>query len=97
MDTIDLRKEIDVLRKEGFQEAYVVDDPPEKIYPPHKHPYRSVHMIIEGEMAITANGSTEVLRPGNRSDVGANVLHNVTIGPCGCMYIVAEDQKIDVL
>ena len=37
MDTIDLRKEIDVLRQEGFKEAYVVDDPPGKIYPPHEH------------------------------------------------------------
>ncbi len=94
MDTIDLRKEINILRQEGFKEAYVVDDPPGKIYPPHQHPYRSVHMIIEGEMSITAEGKTEVLHPGSRSDVGANVLHNVTIGPNGCMYIVAEDQVV---
>ncbi len=93
MNTIDLRREIDILRKEGFEEAYVVDDPPGKIYPPHQHPYRSVHMIIEGEMALTANGKTEVLKPGSRSDVGADVMHNVTIGPSGCMYIVAEEQS----
>ncbi len=92
MDTIDLRSQIDVLRKEGFAEAYVVDDPPGKFYPPHEHPYRSVHMIIEGEMSIRANDKTEVLHPGSRSDVGANVSHEVTIGPNGCMYIVAEDQ-----
>lgn len=95
MDTIDLRREVEILRQEGLAEAYVVDDPPGKFYPSHQHPYRSVHMIIEGEMSITAGGKTEVLHPGSRSDVGANVQHEVTIGPNGCMYIVAEDHVVE--
>ena len=94
MTIAELRKQITALREEGFPEVYVVDDVAGKFYAPHEHTYRSVHWIVEGELTIIIEGKTETLTSGQRSNVGANILHEVTIGPQGCLYIVAEDHQL---
>ncbi len=92
MTTEELHEKITTLRNEGFGEVYVCDDPPGKIYPPHQHDYRSVHWIVAGQMDITVDNKTDTLQVGQRSEVGANIIHQVNIGPEGCMFIIAEDH-----
>ncbi len=78
------------LRNEGFEEVYMCDDVPGKIYDAHQHPYRSVHLVLQGSMRITMNGNSHQVSLGERSDVPQNTMHSVVIGDEGCMYIVAE-------
>ena len=43
----------------------------------HSHPQEEVYEIIEGELAITLDGVTQIVRPGLVAIVPANVPHSV--------------------
>jgi quercetin dioxygenase-like cupin family protein len=78
------------LMQEGYVHLYVSEDAPGAEYPDHTHRVDSAHIILAGEMSLTANGETKTYRVGERCDVLAGAVHSAKMGPSGCKYLIAE-------
>ena len=78
------------LKSEGFRHTYVWEDEPDTFYPDHTHGTLTAHIILRGEMTLTANGRTETYRAGQRCDVPAGAVHSAKMGPTGCRYLIGE-------
>ena len=78
------------LRDEGFGETFVWQDGPDKYYPDHIHDSETVHIILEGQMTLTAGGQTRTFTTGQRCDVPARAVHSARMGPQGCRYLIGE-------
>ena len=61
MDEQQLTKQ---LQDEGFDDVYVWEDGPDMNYPPHQHPDVSAHIILAGEMTVTARWANPHLQTG---------------------------------
>ncbi len=88
MDEKELEKK---LRKKGFIRIYVWEDRPHVFYPDHTHRMNTAHIILDGEMSVTSEGTTETYKAGQRFDVPTGTVHSAKIGPNGCRYIIGEE------
>ena len=57
------------LHNEGFLHTFVWQDGPQASYSDHTHPLETAHIILEGEMTLTAGGQTRTYTAGERCDV----------------------------
>ena len=87
MNVDDLQK---VLRSEGFSHTYVWEDGPGALYPEHTHPVVTAHIVLDGEVTVTAQGKTRTYKAGERFDVPAETTHSAKMGPKGCRYLIGE-------
>ena len=87
MDEKQLAKQ---LEREGFSHTYVWEDGPNVSYPDHTHASETAHIILSGEMTLTANGRTQTYKAGERCDVAARAVHSAKMGPRGCRYLIGE-------
>ncbi|HUZ93185.1 MAG TPA: cupin domain-containing protein [Candidatus Paceibacterota bacterium] len=78
------------LYEEGFERAYVQDDPPGMDRPAHAHDAKTVLIVLDGGMKINMQEKTNTLKPGYRFDVPAHEIHSAKIGPKGCRYLVGK-------
>ena len=78
------------LREEGFPHTFVWEDGPNAFYPDHTHPTETAHIILDGEMTLTQNGTMQTYRSGDRCDVPAAAVHSARMGPRGCKYLIGE-------
>lgn len=78
------------LKNEGFEKVYVWQDGPGVSYPNHEHSVTAAHIILDGEMTLTVNGNTHILKAGSRFDVLAGTVHEAKMGPNGCKYMIGE-------
>jgi quercetin dioxygenase-like cupin family protein len=78
------------LRREGFSHTYVWEDGPNAQYGEHTHAMETAHVVLQGELTLTMNGSTTTYYAGERCDVPANVVHSAQMGPRGCRYLIGE-------
>jgi quercetin dioxygenase-like cupin family protein len=79
------------LRKEGFTRIYVWQDRPHAFYPDHTHSMTTAHVILDGKITVTSEGTTETYKAGERFDVPAGTVHSARIGSNGCRYIIGEE------
>lgn len=86
----DLARPESRLRKEGFANTYVWQDPAGAEYPNHTHPVETTHIILEGEMTLTLRGVERTYRAGERCDVPAGAVHSAKMGSRGCRYLIGE-------
>lgn len=78
------------LKSEGFRTTYAWQDGPHAFYPEHTHPSETAHIVLDGELALTMNGSTRVYRAGERCDVPSGAVHSARMGAKGCRYLIGE-------
>jgi anti-sigma factor ChrR (cupin superfamily) len=78
------------LRAEGFSRTYVWQDGPNAYYPDHTHAELTAHIILDGEMTLTAGGARQTYRAGDRCDVPAGAVHSARMGPQGCRCLIGE-------
>lgn len=78
------------LEQEGFKGIFVHTDLPGAYYPEHTHMGITVHVVLEGEIAITMDGQTKTYNVGDRFDVPCEVTHSARVGKSGCRYIIGE-------
>ena len=78
------------LHAEGFLHTYVWQDGPQASYPDHTHATETAHIILEGEMTLTAGGETRTYGVGERCDVAAGAVHSAHMGSRGCRYLIGE-------
>jgi mannose-6-phosphate isomerase-like protein (cupin superfamily) len=83
----DFRKQ---LAAEGFSHVFVWEDGPGVFYSDHTHAGLTAHIILDGEMTVTTNGSSKTYRAGDRCDVPAGAIHSARMGLRGCRYLVGE-------
>ena len=80
----------DLLRDEGFSGIFSHTDAAGAYYPDHTHSGITAHIVLEGEITVTSEGTTETYRAGDRFDVPAGSVHSAKIGPAGCTYMIGE-------
>jgi mannose-6-phosphate isomerase-like protein (cupin superfamily) len=56
------------LRSGGFDPTLLWQDRPNAFDPDHAHNTMTAHIILEGEMQLTMNGNSEIIRSGDRCD-----------------------------
>ena len=79
------------LRDEGFRTVYVWQDGAHVCYADHTHPVDTAHVILEGEMTLTCEGTTRTYTAGERPpDVPAGTVHSARMGRDGCRYVIGE-------
>ena len=78
------------LHGEGFLHTYVWQDGPNASYPDHTHATETAHIILDGEMMLTHEGTTRTYYAGERCDVPASAVHSARMGPRGCRYLIGE-------
>jgi quercetin dioxygenase-like cupin family protein len=78
------------LEEEGFETLYVWEDGPGAFYSDHKHLGESAHIILQGEMTLTMQGSSRTYRVGDRVDVPGGAAHSAKMGSMGCRYLIGE-------
>jgi len=84
-------KEFEILLKdEGFSGIFVHTDRPGAIYPDHTHSGVTAHIVLEGEITVSSEGTTKTYRAGDRFDVPAGSVHSAAIGSSGCRYMIGE-------
>ncbi|MBB2484719.1 cupin domain-containing protein [Mitsuaria sp. WAJ17] len=74
----------------GYAEVLERVWPPGTVLQPHTHPFQARALVVAGEMWLTAEGRTRHLRPGDRFELAAGVLHDERYGPQGASYWVAR-------
>jgi mannose-6-phosphate isomerase-like protein (cupin superfamily) len=78
------------LHSEGFLHTCVWQHGPNAFYPDHTHATETAHIILDGEMTLTHDGSTQTYPEGERCDVPAGAMHSARMGPRGCRYLIGE-------
>ncbi len=68
------------LHSEGFGNAYIWEDRPDRRYSDHAHRVETAHIILEGEMTLTVDGRSTTYGPGERCDVPAGTVHATRMG-----------------
>jgi len=81
------------LKDEGFTNISVWEDMPSVFHAAHKHEKATTHVILEGEMMITASNKTKFFKRGERFDVPAGQIHSAKTGNKGCKYIIGEKDE----
>ena len=61
----------------------------------HSHPGRTVVIVTDGAITFTLKGEEVLLKPSQRLDIPAGVLHSAKVGPTGAIYIVGEMTRAD--
>lgn len=88
--SVDLKSLERQLHGEGFLRTYVWQDGPDAFYPDHTHGGETAHIILDGEMTLTQDGSTLTYSAGQRCDVPAGAVHSARMGARGCRYLIGE-------
>jgi hypothetical protein len=83
----DYRKQLEA---EGFSHTFVWQDGPNAFYHDHTHAGLTAHIILDGEMTLTTNRTSQTYHVGERCDVEAGAVHSARMGPQGCRYLVGE-------
>jgi mannose-6-phosphate isomerase-like protein (cupin superfamily) len=78
------------LEAEGFSHTFVWQDAAYALYPDHAHAGLTAHVILDGEMTLTMDGTPKTYLAGERCDVPAGAVHSARMGPSGCRYLVGE-------
>lgn len=76
---------------EGLQ-SYAWANAPGDVYGAHTHPYHKVLYVVTGSITfgLPGEGSRVTLRPGDRLDLPAGVLHDAVVGAEGVMCLEAH-------
>jgi quercetin dioxygenase-like cupin family protein len=61
----------------------------------HAHPQEEVYEVTEGELEVTINGATEILRPGVVAIVPAGARHSVHARTNGRAIIVDHPRRAE--
>ena len=66
---------------------------PETVIDTHTHSFTADALVVEGEMWLTIDASTQHLKPGDRFHVEAGTPHAERYGPEGAIYWVARRNQ----
>ncbi|HEV2673982.1 MAG TPA: cupin domain-containing protein [Aliidongia sp.] len=78
------------LRREGFIEGDVKALEPGMTMAEHDHPFDVCALVIDGEIALTIEGTETAYGPGDVFTMAAGCAHAEKIGHAGVRYLVGR-------
>jgi len=79
------------LLDEGFHGIHTFRDAPGTTYAEHQHDYIEVRWVLKGELIFGVGGKEYHLKPGDRIDMPAHLLHDAKVDPSkGAAYVCAS-------
>lgn len=65
---------------------------PQDVFPAHEHPYEKIIYVVDGSITFgfPVEGEPTTLRPGDRLNLPAGVLHNAVAGSGGVVCLEAQ-------
>jgi len=82
------------LEEEGF-EVHSWRDPADRIYDEHHHDCDESLWLLRGSMVFRVKGRDYELRPGDRLQLPALVVHRAVAGPDGATYLIGHRKEAD--
>ncbi len=86
---LDAREVEAEVRRQGF-DPLLIQDPPGRQYPPHRHATQKLVVVLGGSMRVSVEGQTYQCRPGDSILVQGNAEHWAVVGPEGCTFFWSE-------
>ena len=77
----------------GFDEVLERQWAPNTVLGDHTHPFAVEAIVVQGEMWLSCGSDTRHLKPGDRFELDAEVLHAERYGEQGATYWVARRNK----
>lgn len=74
----------------GYEEPLLRRWPAHEVVGLHTHPFDVRAVVVEGEMHLTVDGHTQILRPGDPFSLAKDKPHEERYGPEGAAYWVAR-------
>jgi quercetin dioxygenase-like cupin family protein len=87
MDTVSFKQR---LRRDGFIEGDVKALEPGRVMAEHDHPFDVCGLVLDGEIALTVDGTETCYRPGEIFTMDAGCVHAEKIGAAGVRYLVGR-------
>lgn len=87
--TIDEERIAEEVRREGF-DPVLINDPPGRVYEPHRHLETKLLVFLQGSMEVKVKGQTFDCKPGDKLIIPGNVEHSAVAGPEGCVFFWSE-------
>jgi quercetin dioxygenase-like cupin family protein len=78
------------LRSEGFIEGDVKALEPGKTMAAHEHPFDVCGLVLDGEIALTIEGTETSYGPGDVFTMAAGCVHAEKIGADGVRYLIGR-------
>jgi len=78
------------LRREGYVEADPKFLAPGVLTAEHDHPFDVCALVLDGEIALTIEGTETCYRPGEIFTLAAGCPHAEKIGPAGVRYVIGR-------
>jgi quercetin dioxygenase-like cupin family protein len=77
------------IRKHGF-DPQCIEDPPGRIYAPHRHPETKLLAFLEGAMSVNVGSESYECESGDRLVIAGGIQHSAVVGPEGCVFFWSE-------
>ena len=77
-------------KAEGYDAVLERKWAPNAVADTHTHPFDASALVIEGGLALTVEGQTRHLRPGDTFEVPRGVVHAEHYGPQGALFWAAR-------
>jgi quercetin dioxygenase-like cupin family protein len=90
MDTSTFERFAADAKAQGFDEVLERSWPPGTVLDTHTHSFSVSAVVVKGEMQLTVDGNTRVLRPGDSFTLEREIPHAERYGPDGATYWVAR-------
>ena len=77
------------VRAEGF-DPLCINDPPGRVYAPHRHAETKLLAFLEGSMRVEVAGESYDCKAGDKLVIQGNIVHSALVGPEGCVFLWSE-------
>jgi len=78
------------LRRDGYVEGDPKVLEPGLVNAEHDHPFDVCALVLDGEIALTVEGTETCYRPGEIFTLPAGCAHAERIGPAGVRYVIGR-------
>jgi quercetin dioxygenase-like cupin family protein len=82
-----------LLACDRYEAAIAGEYPPHCFNDFHTHPFDVRGLVLDGEMALTIGGRTEVFRTGEVFVMPVGVAHQEHVGPAGVRYLYGKKDS----
>lgn len=78
------------LRRDGYVEGDAKFLEPGMVNPEHEHPFDVCGLVLDGEIALTIEGTETPYRAGEIFTMAAGCVHAEKIGAAGVRYVIGR-------
>jgi len=83
------------MKSAGYTIINEYDDAPGEHFPEHNHRGEQLIVVLRGSIEVNMEGKHHELKEGDKLVFPAEMMHDATVGPEGCLYLDGEKPTED--